>query len=117
MNGFIVRVKKEAGGKLDAGLIERAYKFARAAHEGQARQTGEPFFIHPCEVASILLDMDMDAVTIAAGLSVIRELRTSLLNLPCDTSPTRKSGLPAIRSRIRTRWWAMEGGPARPILA
>lgn len=68
MNGFIHRVKKEYGGKLDAGLIEKAYNFAKAAHEGQARQTGEPYFTHPCEVASILLDMDMDAVTIAAAL-------------------------------------------------
>jgi GTP pyrophosphokinase len=68
LEGFIERVKKEAGGKLDTGLIERAYVFARAAHEGQARQTGEPYFIHPCKVASILLDMGLDAVTIAAGL-------------------------------------------------
>jgi guanosine-3',5'-bis(diphosphate) 3'-pyrophosphohydrolase len=68
VNGFIARVKKESGGRLDAGLIEKAYQFARAAHEGQARQTGEPYFTHPCEVATILLDMDMDAVTIAAAL-------------------------------------------------
>ncbi len=68
MNGFIDRIRKEAPGKLDKALIERAYEFARAAHEGQARQTGEPYFIHPCEVSTILLDMDMDATTIAAGL-------------------------------------------------
>ena len=67
MNGFIDRIRKEDG-RLDTALIERAYVFAKTAHEGQARQTGEPYFIHPCEVSTILLDMDMDAVTIAAGL-------------------------------------------------
>jgi guanosine-3',5'-bis(diphosphate) 3'-pyrophosphohydrolase len=68
VNGFIDRIKSETGRKLNVALIEKAYNFAQAAHKGQARQTGEPYFIHPCQVASILLDMEMDDATITAGL-------------------------------------------------
>ncbi len=49
-------------------LIERAYSFAEKAHAGQTRFSGEPYFIHPFEVAKILTDMNADAETIAAAL-------------------------------------------------
>ena len=49
-------------------LVERAWKFAEKAHEGQVRKSGEPYFTHPCLVASILTDLMIDPPTIAAGL-------------------------------------------------
>ena len=49
-------------------LVERAWNFAAKAHEGQVRKSGEPYFIHPCLVASILTDLMIDPPTIAAGL-------------------------------------------------
>ena len=49
-------------------LVERAWKFAEAAHAGQVRKSGEPYFSHPCFVASILTDLMIDPPTIAAGL-------------------------------------------------
>ena len=49
-------------------LVEKAYTFAQKAHEGQKRKSGEPYFIHPCFVASILVELQLDAPTIAAGL-------------------------------------------------
>jgi GTP pyrophosphokinase len=52
----------------DATLIERAYDFARAAHEGQKRMSGEPYFTHVVATAQILAKQGMDAVTISAGL-------------------------------------------------
>src|SRR3990167_6855284 len=52
----------------DAVLIEKAYEFARAAHEGHTRYSGEPYFIHPAAVAKMLAQYGMDATTIAAGL-------------------------------------------------
>ena len=48
--------------------VIKAYHFAEKAHEGQLRKSGEPFFIHPCNVAMILADLHMDTATIAAGL-------------------------------------------------
>ncbi|MDE2820585.1 MAG: bifunctional (p)ppGpp synthetase/guanosine-3',5'-bis(diphosphate) 3'-pyrophosphohydrolase [Chloroflexota bacterium] len=49
-------------------LIASAYIRAEAAHAGQKRKSGEPYFTHCVAVASILAEMQMDAETIAAGL-------------------------------------------------
>ncbi len=58
--------------KYDSGdgylLVEKAWHFAQKAHEGQVRKSGEPYFIHPCFVASILTHLMIDPPTIAAGL-------------------------------------------------
>lgn len=52
----------------DVELVERAYLFARAAHEGQYRDSGDVFFKHPYEVAKVLADLELDVTTIAGGL-------------------------------------------------
>jgi GTP pyrophosphokinase len=52
----------------DFELLRRAYVFSALEHKGQVRHSGEPYLVHPLEVATILTDMKMDAVTIAAGL-------------------------------------------------
>nr|MBP6884078.1 bifunctional (p)ppGpp synthetase/guanosine-3',5'-bis(diphosphate) 3'-pyrophosphohydrolase [Candidatus Paceibacterota bacterium] len=52
----------------DEELISKAYEFARNAHEGQKRMSGEPYFIHVVETAKNLAKLGMDAKTIAAGL-------------------------------------------------
>lgn len=49
-------------------LIQKAYEFAKEAHLGQKRKSGEPYFIHPVEVAYILASHNMDEESIAAGL-------------------------------------------------
>ncbi|NLN19908.1 MAG: bifunctional (p)ppGpp synthetase/guanosine-3',5'-bis(diphosphate) 3'-pyrophosphohydrolase [Firmicutes bacterium] len=49
-------------------LIAKAFRFAAEAHRGQVRESGEPFFRHPFEVACILADMELDVVTVAAAL-------------------------------------------------
>src|SRR3990170_889004 len=49
-------------------LIDRAYKFAERAHEGQKRRTGAPYFSHILATAEILAEWGMDEQTIAAGL-------------------------------------------------
>ncbi|HEX9664868.1 MAG TPA: HD domain-containing protein, partial [Patescibacteria group bacterium] len=48
--------------------IKRAFKFADEAHQGQKRLSGEPYFIHPSAVATILAEMKADQPTIIAGL-------------------------------------------------
>jgi guanosine-3',5'-bis(diphosphate) 3'-pyrophosphohydrolase len=52
----------------DLSLIAKAYRFAEAVHQGQKRASGEPYLIHPLEVAQILTQMKMDVSSIAAGL-------------------------------------------------
>ena len=49
-------------------LVENAWHFAEAAHAGQVRKSGEPYFIHPVFVASILTELMIDPPTVAAGL-------------------------------------------------
>lgn len=44
--------------------IVRAYYFAKTAHKGQLRHSGEEYFIHPVAVASILVELGLDCDTI-----------------------------------------------------
>ena len=52
----------------DISLVEKAYKVAYAAHEGQVRKSGEEYIIHPLCVAIVLAELELDKETIAAGL-------------------------------------------------
>lgn len=52
----------------DLRLVVKAYSFAQSAHDGQLRNSGEKFFVHPVNVALILADMNMDTATIVAAL-------------------------------------------------
>ncbi len=52
----------------DEDLIRKAYIFSAKAHQGQIRLSGEPYLIHPLEVAGILAEMQLDEPTIATGL-------------------------------------------------
>ena len=63
---MLARVQKQHPGDSYL-LVKKAYEFAENAHRGQARKSGEPYFIHPVSVASILTDLMIDAPTIAAG--------------------------------------------------
>lgn len=53
---------------VDKDLIIKAYNFSYAAHKEQKRESGEPYIIHPLEVACILAEMGLDTSTIVAGL-------------------------------------------------
>lgn len=48
-------------------LVKKAFEFAKHAHRDQYRKSGEPYIIHPIQVAGILADLEMDPDTIAAG--------------------------------------------------
>jgi GTP pyrophosphokinase len=52
----------------DLSLLQRAYVFSAKVHEGQERLSGEPYLIHPLEVAGILVELRLDETTVAAGL-------------------------------------------------
>lgn len=65
----------------DPNLLERAFEFAKNAHQGQKRASGEDYIQHPTRVAQILTEMRLDPQTIAAGL---------LHDVPDDTNKTVK---------------------------
>ena len=50
------------------GIIDRAYRYAADAHEGQVRRSGEPFIEHPLQTALYLAELKLDANALAAGL-------------------------------------------------
>ena len=52
----------------DVGLIRKAWEFCVQHHQGQMRASGEPYIIHPLEVAEVLAELKMDATAISAGL-------------------------------------------------
>ncbi len=49
-------------------LLDRVYAYAERMHEGQKRDSGEPYIVHPAAVAEILLDLGLDCSTVAAAL-------------------------------------------------
>ena len=51
----------------DRELLIRAYRYAEEAHSGQKRASGEAYFIHPCAVAQILIELGLDSATVAAA--------------------------------------------------
>ncbi|MEG9429450.1 MAG: bifunctional (p)ppGpp synthetase/guanosine-3',5'-bis(diphosphate) 3'-pyrophosphohydrolase [Christensenellaceae bacterium] len=66
MLDVIEKLEASLTGK-DLNLCLKAYDFAKKAHENQKRASGEDYFIHPCTVAGILVDLGLDAATIAAA--------------------------------------------------
>jgi GTP diphosphokinase / guanosine-3',5'-bis(diphosphate) 3'-diphosphatase len=52
----------------DLDLIRKAYVYCAKVHQGQTRLSGEPYLVHPMEVAGILADLKLDVATVATGL-------------------------------------------------
>ena len=71
---------RAANPESDTDLLRRAYDFSVAEHAGQTRRSGEPYATHPLEVASLVAEMRLDDVAIAAGLlhDVVEDTLTSI---------------------------------------
>ena len=52
----------------DLEIVKKAYEYSLKVHTGQSRASGEPYLVHPLEVACVLAEMKMDPIAIAAGL-------------------------------------------------
>jgi guanosine-3',5'-bis(diphosphate) 3'-pyrophosphohydrolase len=52
----------------DLAIVKKAYDYSHKHHSGQSRASGEPYLVHPLEVACVLAEMKMDPVAVAAGL-------------------------------------------------
>lgn len=64
---LLEKIKKYDAG-CDFALLEKAYELSKRAHNGQMRVSGEPFIVHPMEVAYILSDLELDCTSIIAGI-------------------------------------------------
>lgn len=67
LDEMLTRLKKYS---TDEGLamVQKAYEFGQNAHQGQTRKSGEDYFSHPVNVASILVELQLDTPTVAASL-------------------------------------------------
>ena len=63
---ILSRMENIYNGK-EYALLKKAYDFSRKAHDNQKRASGEEYFIHPCTVAGILMELGLDAATVAAA--------------------------------------------------
>src|SRR5690625_7826450 len=72
----------------DILFIQEAYDYAAEANAKQFRKSGEPYIVHPIQVASILVDLELDPSTIAGGF------------LHDVVEDTDKIGIASCRSRV-----------------
>ncbi|MCS4488490.1 RelA/SpoT family protein [Streptococcus sciuri] len=63
----VVAITKKYMNDFDVAYVKKALDYATEAHVTQVRQSGEPYIIHPIQVAGILADLQLDAVTVACG--------------------------------------------------
>jgi guanosine-3',5'-bis(diphosphate) 3'-pyrophosphohydrolase len=52
----------------DLDVVRKAYVYSAKVHQGQVRLSGEPYLVHPMEVAAVLADLRLDVQTVATGL-------------------------------------------------
>src|SRR6476661_6510842 len=64
----------------DLELLRKAYVFSAFEHKGQVRHSGEPYMVHPLQVADFLADLKLDVVAIASGLlhDVVEDTLTTI---------------------------------------
>ena len=79
---IVERVRKNHPGA-DEDLLRRAYLFSAREHRGQIRKSGEPYLVHPLEVANILAELNLDPVCVATGLlhDIVEDTNTSLATI------------------------------------
>ena len=75
--------------KADTTLLTRAYHAAAEAHEGQVRRSGDPYIVHPLAVATILAELGLDEITLAAALlhDAVEDTAISLDDVTRDFGP------------------------------
>mgnify|MGYP000245416967 CR=1 FL=1 len=85
----VISKKKETSKRVDTKLIMKAYNYAVEHHGEQKRRSGEPYIIHPVQVAYILSTLGLDESTICAALlhDVIEDTDVTLQDLSKEFSP------------------------------
>ncbi len=75
----IIKMQKENYPNCNVDLIRKAYEFAKKSHGDQLRRSGEPYMVHPLNVAHILSTLGLDDETLCAGLlhDVVEDTRSN----------------------------------------
>ncbi|MFH1003187.1 MAG: bifunctional (p)ppGpp synthetase/guanosine-3',5'-bis(diphosphate) 3'-pyrophosphohydrolase [Chloroflexota bacterium] len=100
-------------------LVESAYHFAAAAHQGQVRESGEPYLEHPLQVALTLADLQFDASSLAAALlhDVPENCDIPLARIEQDFGPEVAKLVDGTTKLGRFAWQAPEEPSAREVQA
>jgi GTP pyrophosphokinase len=100
----------ESAAGVDERFVQRAVEFALKAHEGVARKSGEPYIVHPIEVAIILAGMDLDAEIIAAGLlhDVVEDAGVTVDSLAEEFTPRVSRLVDSVTKLGRLPWTSLE---------
>ncbi len=79
-------IPESARERLDSALLARAYQYSARAHAGQKRSSGDPYVTHCIEVAKILAELQLDTVTVAAGLlhDVVEDTPTTVADIEAE---------------------------------
>ena len=95
---------------MDEAFILRALVYAQEAHEGVNRKSGEPYIVHPIEVAILLAGMDLDAETIAAGLlhDVVEDAGITVETLAEQFTPRVGRLVDSVTKLGRLPWTSVE---------
>ncbi len=85
----VVALTERYMGERDIILVKKALVYATNAHKEQYRQSGEPYIIHPIQVAGILAKLKLDAVTVACGFlhDVVEDTESTLDDLEAEFGP------------------------------
>lgn len=104
------RTREAFRSRADQELIARAYYYARDAHAGQTRASGEPYVSHSVAVASILLGLRLDAATIAAALlhDVPEDTEHSIDDVRAAFGPEIASLVDGVTKLGRIEWKSRE---------
>ena len=80
--GLLALAAEQGFSEANIQLIEKALRFSIEAHSGDSRKSGEPYLVHPLEVANILADMQLDVSCVTTGLlhDIVEDT-----NIPIDT--------------------------------
>ncbi|CZQ87110.1 tgs [Trichococcus palustris] len=86
----VVQLCAEYMNESHVAFVQKACDFARKAHSGQMRKSGEEYFIHPTQVAAILADLRLDPETIATGFlhDVVEDTEYTLADIEREFSKT-----------------------------
>jgi len=100
--------------KADAALLTRAYQVAAEAHEGQVRRSGDPYIVHPLAVATILAELGLDDVTLAAALlhDAVEDTGISLDDVTRDFGPQVAAMVDGVTKLDRVRFDSKEAQQA-----
>ncbi len=110
----LVDIYKAKHPKADTTLLTRAYAAAAEAHEGQVRRSGDPYIVHPVAVATILAELGLDEITLAAALlhDAVEDTGLSLDDVARDFGPQVAAMVDGVTKLDRVRFDSREAQQA-----